>query len=167
MLRLFGFEALALLFLVFWVWGLIDCIATESARVRNLPKLAWVVIIIVLSALGALVWLLLGRPEGGGLMPGGRSAPAGGRPALRSRPRDPDPRTLYPDDHPVSDRRSAELDRQLDEILRRRAAETGAREPAPDDVRRRDLEAWEAELAARERELKRREREPGGDGAGP
>ena len=45
-----------------WIWALIDCISTDSELVRNLPKGVWLIIVIFLFDLGAILWLLLGRP---------------------------------------------------------------------------------------------------------
>src|SRR3954463_14416232 len=64
--------------LLFWAWAVIDVIATDSALIRNLDKVLWLLLVIMLPVLGALAWLLLGRPEGAGFMPGrnGSSPPA-------------------------------------------------------------------------------------------
>jgi hypothetical protein len=111
---LFGFGGVVgFLFIVFWIWAIFDCIAADSARIRNLPKIAWIVVIVLLSTIGALAWLLLGRPS-----------------RVQSEPRAFDysapRRPVGPDDveHPsavadVSDARSAELDRQIAECERR------------------------------------------------
>ena len=56
-----GFVALILL--VFWVYALYDVITTNEVHVRNLPKVAWVIIVIFLSEIGAAAWFLLGRPS--------------------------------------------------------------------------------------------------------
>jgi len=47
-----------------WLYGLIDCARTEQDVVRNLPKWAWLIIIIFFGFLGAIVWLFVGRPKG-------------------------------------------------------------------------------------------------------
>lgn len=55
-----------LVFLVlfaFWVYALYDAITTNEVLVRNLPKVAWVIIIILLFEIGAAAWFLLGRPS--------------------------------------------------------------------------------------------------------
>jgi hypothetical protein len=91
-----------------WLYALIDCITTDAGQCRNLPKPFWVVIVVFVPTLGSLLWLLLGRPEGAG---------SGGRGTARS----PVRRSPAPDDHPrdsataqISDRRSAELDREIE-----------------------------------------------------
>ena len=49
--------------LVLLVYCLIDCVQTDGTVVRNLPKLAWVGIIILLPIIGPIAWLVAGRPE--------------------------------------------------------------------------------------------------------
>lgn len=51
------------------VWALVECLQTPSPQVRTLPKLVWVLVIVVLPLLGALAWFVAGRPArnaGGG-----------------------------------------------------------------------------------------------------
>jgi hypothetical protein len=101
-----GIFAVALL--AFWIWALIDCILTDARICRFLPKVAWILIILVLSDLGALLWLVIGRPDRSTRRLS-RAASAAAR-----------PRPVAPDDLPqpasntvITDRRSAELDRML------------------------------------------------------
>ena len=49
--------------LAVWLYGLIDCARTEQEMVRNLPKWAWLIIIIIFGSLGSVAWLLVGRPK--------------------------------------------------------------------------------------------------------
>ncbi|MCF8609084.1 PLD nuclease N-terminal domain-containing protein [Gordonia sp. HY285] len=53
-----------LIVLVVWVAALIDVIVAEEYRVRHLPKVAWVLIVILLPLVGSIIWFLVGRPEG-------------------------------------------------------------------------------------------------------
>jgi phospholipase D-like protein len=59
-----GFVGLVMLGL--WLFCLLDVITTDEAQVRNLPKMAWVVIVIFLFEIGAAAWLIAGRPRGQG-----------------------------------------------------------------------------------------------------
>lgn len=151
-------EGLALLALVlFWVWAIIDVIATDESVVRNLPKLLWLMLVIVLPEIGSLVWLLLGRPHGAGFWPGGGSSDIG-RPGSGSRrrqpgfkgtgPYGPDSAPRYLPEYDITDRRSQELDALLDRQLGAGASSAS---------RADDLAAWEADLRRREEELRRRE----------
>jgi Phospholipase_D-nuclease N-terminal len=54
---------LGLALLAFWLYCLFDVITTPEEDVRNLPKLLWVLIVVLLLDLGGLLWLLLGRPQ--------------------------------------------------------------------------------------------------------
>ena len=73
---------------MFWIWALLDCIATDSAMCRNLPKPMWIILILILPDIGALVWLLLGRPERASWRPGSTDYAAPRRPVgLEDSPR--------------------------------------------------------------------------------
>jgi hypothetical protein len=69
-----------------WVFCIIDVITTPSAQVRNLPKLLWLVIVILLVDIGSIAWLIAGRDWG--RVPAG----VGGRAPARTpgRPSNPD-----------------------------------------------------------------------------
>ncbi|MGZ4615257.1 MAG: PLDc N-terminal domain-containing protein [Actinomycetes bacterium] len=47
--------------LILAVYALVDCIQTEDSAVRGLPKMAWVVLIVVLWVVGPIAWLVAGR----------------------------------------------------------------------------------------------------------
>ena len=55
------------------VYCLIDCLQTRAEAVRNLPKLVWLALILLLPLFGSVGWLLAGRADGqtrrGGLGP--------------------------------------------------------------------------------------------------
>ena len=51
-----------LIMLGLWLYCIIDVITTDSASCRNLPKLAWVLIVLFLPEIGSIVWLVAGRP---------------------------------------------------------------------------------------------------------
>jgi hypothetical protein len=53
-----GLAAMALL-----VFCLIDAVQTKPEYVRNMPKWAWVLLILVLPIVGPLAWLVAGRPR--------------------------------------------------------------------------------------------------------
>ena len=56
-----GFAGLVVLGL--WLFCLLDVITTDEAQVRNLPKLVWVFIVVLLFEIGAVAWLIAGRPR--------------------------------------------------------------------------------------------------------
>jgi hypothetical protein len=54
-----------LLLLVFlYLYCLFDAISSDAARVRNLPKPAWIVIVLLFPDVGSIMWLVAGRPRG-------------------------------------------------------------------------------------------------------
>jgi hypothetical protein len=50
---------------VFWLWALFDTLTSDASRIRNLPKLVWVVVVLLLFEVGALAWVVFGRPRAG------------------------------------------------------------------------------------------------------
>jgi len=52
--------------LVLLVYAVVDLTRTPGAQVRTLPKPLWYVVLLVLPLLGALAWLLVGRPRRSG-----------------------------------------------------------------------------------------------------
>lgn len=56
---------LGLLLFCLWVFCLIDVITTDESLTRNLQKTWWVLIVLLLFDLGAVLWLVAGRPQPG------------------------------------------------------------------------------------------------------
>jgi hypothetical protein len=84
-IRLYGL--LFLVDLVLVVIALIDCLSTEEFAVRNLPKLAWVFIILLFPPIGPIVWFVAGRPQRQRVGRAGDWRPGSGFPApARSAP---------------------------------------------------------------------------------
>ena len=138
--------------LAVWLYCLLDAITSDRDRVRNLPKGVWIVIVLLLFEIGAIAWLVAGRPRGPapdlpyrGNQGIGRGSsgrlpwPSNGsprRPGVRPAP-DDDPEFL------------AKLDRQA----------------AKDHERL--LGSWEEDLRRREEELKRQRKADDDPDAGP
>jgi hypothetical protein len=116
------------------VFCLIDCIQTPDHEVRNLPKLAWILLILVLPLIGGIAWLVAGRPQQQG---GNRQVPwpstrTAGFPEYE-RPR----RAVAPDDDPEflaemrrGNAEQEDLLRKWEEDLKRRERELGKDQPA-------------------------------------
>ncbi|HEY2043017.1 MAG TPA: PLD nuclease N-terminal domain-containing protein [Jatrophihabitans sp.] len=68
MLAKFG-GLLAIAAVVFWLWAIFDSLTAEDSRIRVMPKVLWVIVVLVFFEFGALVWVLFGRPR--------RAVPAG------------------------------------------------------------------------------------------
>jgi hypothetical protein len=60
---LFGGGAFALVQLGLLVYCVLNIVATPEADVRNLPKLLWLVLVVVLPIAGGIAWLVAGRPQ--------------------------------------------------------------------------------------------------------
>ena len=70
------------LFIIFTIgiqlYGLIDCAQREDSDVRSLPRWGWLIIIVLVPTLGAIAYLIAGRPKrpgGGTKKPKRTSAP--------------------------------------------------------------------------------------------
>jgi len=48
-----------------WVFCLVDAIGAPAGRIRNLPKVAWVLLILFFPFVGSIAWLAAGRPQTG------------------------------------------------------------------------------------------------------
>lgn len=57
-------EGLFLVELVLLVYCVLNVVTTPEHEVRNLPKLAWLVLVVVLPLAGGIAWLVAGRPVG-------------------------------------------------------------------------------------------------------
>jgi Phospholipase_D-nuclease N-terminal len=125
-IRLYGLFFLVDLALL--VVALIDCLSTDEYQVRNLPKVAWVFLILLFSPVGPIVWFVAGRPEKHGAANRGQWSPGRGFPEHER------PRTLAPDDDPEFLRRAGRSRRDDEELFSR----------------------WEADLRRREEELRRK-----------
>jgi Phospholipase_D-nuclease N-terminal len=100
---------LFLAFFGFWIWALLDVLATGTGECRNLPKVAWLLLVFFLGPLGACGWTLLGRPPKEHWLP---------RATDLSTPRRPvgyEDRPDFSERPEITDRRSQELDRRLEE----------------------------------------------------
>jgi hypothetical protein len=69
---LYADGALGLAVLCVWVYALLDVLTSDEARVRNLPKWAWFVVVLLFGEVlvGPLLWFVAGRPQGAA-RPGG------------------------------------------------------------------------------------------------
>ena len=67
---IFGEGVLGIALLFLWIFCIFDVISSEPELVRNLPKLVWLLIVIIVPDVGSIAWLILGRPRGAALAPG-------------------------------------------------------------------------------------------------
>ncbi|MGR8009039.1 PLD nuclease N-terminal domain-containing protein [Streptomyces hypolithicus] len=131
-----------LLVLALWIYAFIDCLNTPEDEVRHLPKVVWVIIVLLFGEvlIGPVAWLAVGkvrkaRGAGGGVSGAGAGAGSGSAGSGRRRGGS----WVAPDDNP--------------DFLKSIKDEAGLRER-------------EADLRRREEELKRREEESGPEDSG-
>ncbi|WP_330306538.1 MULTISPECIES: PLD nuclease N-terminal domain-containing protein [unclassified Streptomyces] len=117
-----------LLVLALWIYAFIDCLNTPEEQVRGLPKVVWVIIILLFGEVlvGPIAWLVAGKT---------RQAPANGATPSEWH-RNQRTQFVAPDDNPEF-LNSLKAENKKDEAL---------------------LKDWEADLRRREDELRRRER---------
>ena len=70
-LILIPFGLLALGLFVLWIWALLDAIQVpDDSMYRSGNKLVWVLVIVFLQAIGAILYLAIGRPARPATRPG-------------------------------------------------------------------------------------------------
>lgn len=67
----------ALLALVLVIYAVVDCLQSDPHAVRNLPRMGWLAIIILVPVIGAVAWLVLGSPRQPRRRRPGRPGPKG------------------------------------------------------------------------------------------
>lgn len=84
---------------VIFVYGLIDCLRSESRDVRSIPKPAWILVIVLLNVIGVGLWFLFGRPQySSAASPSQRAG--GSQTSQRQQPSGNYARSTAPDDDP-------------------------------------------------------------------
>ena len=61
---LYADGAIGIALLCLWVYALLDVLTSDEAAVRNLPKRAWFVVVLLFGEIGVgpLLWFVAGRP---------------------------------------------------------------------------------------------------------
>lgn len=114
----------AIVVVVLFVYGLIDCLRSDRNDVRGISKTAWVLVIVLLNVVGVALWFLFGRPRYAASVGAARTAGPAGRgsfPAGHSGAPDDDPEFL----RALAVKRAQKLE---DERLRKLKAELDERE---------------------------------------
>lgn len=104
------------------LFALIDVIRTDDGRVRHLPKLLWLVLVLFFPVVGSLAWLFAGRSRTVGEMvrEGSVLDPGAARPAASGLPVDPETDEEFQRRFRArveEQRRVAREDRQIDDGL--------------------------------------------------
>ncbi|SNT25315.1 PLDc N-terminal domain-containing protein [Rhodococcoides kyotonense] len=66
---------LGLIIMILWVFCLIDVVTADEGGIRYLPKTMWLLFVVFVPLAGSIVWLVAGRPIGGGIW-GGAGVPS-------------------------------------------------------------------------------------------
>jgi len=59
---------------VLTIYTLVDCAVFDRARIRGVPRWAWILVILLLPVIGPALWLLIGRGRRAGASSGGARA---------------------------------------------------------------------------------------------
>ncbi|RCV49974.1 PLD nuclease N-terminal domain-containing protein [Marinitenerispora sediminis] len=84
---------ITLISIVLWVYAFFDALTSPAEDVRNLPKILWLIIIVVFMLVGPLLWLFLGRPRAS-------AAAVSPDPAMAASADDVEPDLQHPSGHP-------------------------------------------------------------------
>ncbi|MFD7642191.1 PLD nuclease N-terminal domain-containing protein [Kitasatospora sp. NPDC059795] len=116
--------------LALWVWAFIDCLTTPEDEIRHLPKVVWVIIVLLFPLVGSIAWLVAGKRRARRRQVPWPSGPTAGYPEYER------PRPLAPDDDPEFLASLKRGNQQHEDMLKQ----------------------WEADLRRREEDLRRGER---------
>ena len=119
-------ELLSIAFFGAWIYALIDAVTTDKALVRNLPKWAWILIVVILFPLGAIGWFIFGRPPRTDSQPRAAFGPPRAAPPRRPR----QPRAERVDDEADVIAHIAERDRLLAQWAEEERRKATGDEPA-------------------------------------
>lgn len=99
---------LSILVIALMIGALVDLIRRDDSQVKFLPKIAWIIVVILLPLIGSILWFGLGREYGdtGIAIPRMRRAP---RTAPAQTPPAP------PRDTRTTEQQIADLDREIEE----------------------------------------------------
>jgi hypothetical protein len=57
---------LGVVWFAIWVFTIIDVLGAPEPAIRRLPKLGWLLVVVIFGVIGTLAWFVLGRPEKNG-----------------------------------------------------------------------------------------------------
>ncbi|GAA2948650.1 hypothetical protein GCM10010458_37910 [Microbacterium luteolum] len=100
---------LSILIVALMIVALIDVITRDDSQVKHLPKMVWIIIVILLPLIGSALWFGIGREYG----EPGISLPRMRRAERRAGP--VDVRPAPPTDVRTTEQQIADLDREIEE----------------------------------------------------
>lgn len=110
--------------LVAMVLALIDIIMRDEWQVRHLPKVAWLLLVILVPLIGTVLWFVIGREYSSSSLPAGLGSLARPRPGTHPQADLPRPHV----DTRTTEEQLAELDREIEYYQRRAELERLKRE---------------------------------------
>ncbi|GGD14670.1 hypothetical protein GCM10007231_12070 [Nocardioides daphniae] len=141
MLRIIVFYVLPIVLCIFC---LVQAITSRDGDIRNLPKVAWILLILFFPVVGSIAWLVAGQPQAARPRSGERSTPH------------------FPEyDRPG---RAAAVDEGNDDAFLRQVRERAEQQRRDYEAKRRAEQA--AEEAAREERRRRKEAKEAGQEPG-
>jgi len=102
---------LSILILALMIGALIDIIVRDGSQVKHLPKLVWVILVVLLPLIGSILWFTLGREYGDGEVSLLRMPRRRGRADVAP----PMARPTAPVDTRTTEQQIADLDREIEE----------------------------------------------------
>ena len=134
---LFFDGTLGIVMFALWLFCIIDVITTDQSRIRNLPKLTWLFIVIILPDIGSIIWLVAGHtwePQSPAPTPLQRRYPEYDRPGRQTAANPDDDEAFL---RQVRDRADQQRRRAAD-ARKREAGERGAQDARERELRERD-----------------------------
>lgn len=55
--------ALGIAVFCLWIFCLVDVIVTDESAARHLPKMLWLLVVLLLPLVGSILWLAAGKPR--------------------------------------------------------------------------------------------------------
>jgi len=114
----------SLLVIALMIGALVDIITRDDSQVRFLPKMAWIIIVILLPLIGSLLWFTIGRDYG----ESGIRLPRVSRAERPARTAAPPATPARPVDTRTTEQQLADLEREIEEWRLREEIEKRKRE---------------------------------------
>lgn len=123
---------ISILIIALMIFALIDVITRDDSQVKYLPKMVWIIIVILLPLIGSALWFGLGREYAGG----GISMPRMPRRAAPPRSQGAPATQTWspPTEARTTEQQIADLDREIQEWELRQQIEARRRERGEPDT---------------------------------
>jgi len=117
---------ISILIIALMIGALIDVITRDDSQVKYLPKMVWIIIVILIPLIGSILWFTLGREYADG----GISMPRMPRRAPRPTTQAPAQTWSAPTDTRSTEEQIADLDREIEEWRLRQEIEKRKQDPS-------------------------------------